>query len=331
MGKKIWLLALLQFCFCISAVFAEGVVVTFSEQAKIDGNIITLGQLAEITGSDAEETQKLRQIRLGTAPLPGSSFVLTKEIINVRLAAAGVDFNGITWLIPNAVTVSGNSQLISRQTLIDKAVDAIRSQVGPNVEVDDITISSIGQVQNVVAPPGDLVFSTSLPYGIRYNTPTTVLIGINVNERTFTKVGLKFDVNLYRQVIVAARGMDALEIITDGSLRYERMDIGHLPAGFFTDKNKILGLMARRQITPGMVVTNSIVIKPILIKRGSIVNLVARIGNMEVIATGQAMQDGYEGQLIRIKNSNSNKIVLGKVVDGDKVQVLTYKSASLSS
>jgi flagella basal body P-ring formation protein FlgA len=68
--------------------------------------------------------------------------------------------------------------------------------------------------------------------------------------------------------------------------------------------------------------------KPVLIKRGSMVILIALVGSMEVTASGQAMQDGYEGQLIRVKNVNSNKIVLGKVIEENKVQVLTHKSAS---
>jgi len=329
MSKKVWLLILLL-QFCCSSVFAEGIVVTISEQAKVDGTIITLGQLAEISGGDAEQMQNLRQLKLGASPLPGSSFVLTKDIINMRLGAAGANFSGITWQIPNSVTVIGNSQIVSGQTLIDKAVAAIKSQVGSDAGIDNLTISSIGQVKDIVAPLGNLVFSTSLPYGVRYNTITTVNVDVNVNERGFAKVGLKFDVNLYSQVVVAAREINARELFTDDGLRYERMDIGHLPAGFVTDKNKILGLMARRQITPGMVMTNSIIIKPVLIKRGSVVNLIALTGNMEVTAPGIAMQDGYEGQLIRIKNSNSNKIVLGKVIDENKVQVLTYKSAAIS-
>ncbi|MDF2635242.1 MAG: flagella basal body P-ring formation protein FlgA, partial [Pelosinus sp.] len=76
------------------------------------------------------------------------------------------------------------------------------------------------------------------------------------------------------------------------------------------------------------VITDSMVNKPVLIKRGSMVILIALVGSMEVTASGQAMQDGYEGQLIRVKNVNSNKIVLGKVIEENKVQVLTHKSAS---
>jgi flagella basal body P-ring formation protein FlgA len=325
MGKRICLLLLLQLCFWCNLAFAEGVVVTIAEQAKVDGTTITLGDLAQITGSDAEKIQNLRQLNMGVAPLPGSSFVLTKEVITMRLeAAAGADFGAITWNIPANVAVIGKSQSISGQTLVNKAITAIRSQVGSSVSSEDLVITSVGRVQDVVAPLGNLVINTSLPYGIRYNTPTTVMVAINVNERVFSKVGLKFDVKLYRQVAVAARDVNAHEIFTDDSLRYERMDTGQLPAGFVTNKNKILGLMARRQITPGMVVTDSMVNKPVFVKRGNLITLLAHIGSMEVTSSGQAMQDGTEGQLIRVLNVNSNKAVFGRVINESTVQVLPF-------
>lgn len=328
MGKKICLLLLLQFCFCFHSAFAEGLVVVIAEQARVDGTIITLGELAQISGGDPEKIQNLRQLNLGTAPIPGSSFVLTKEVITMRLAAAGIDLSGNNWQIPTSVTVIGNSQLVSEQTLINKAISAIRSQVGSSVGSDDLMITSVGHVQDVVVPLGNIVLSTSLPYGIRYNVPSTVTVSVNVNERVFAKVALRFDVKLYRQVAVAARQVNAHEIFTDDSLRYERMDSGQLAAGFVIDKNKIVGLMARRPVTPGMVVTDSMVNKPIIIKRGSAVTLLARIASMEVTAIGQAMQDGCEGQLIRVQNANSNRIVLGKVLNESTVEVLTYKGIS---
>lgn len=329
MKKNVCLLILLLQLYFSSA-FAEGIVVAVSEQVKVGSPVITLGELAEISGSDTERIQNLRQLKLGAAPLPGSSFVLTKEVIDMRLGASGVDLSGVAWNIPNAVTVIGDSQVISGQLLIDKAVAAIRSQVGSDVGLDDLTISSVGQVQDAIVPPGSLAFTTTLPYGIRYNTPTTVTVDINVNERSITKVRLKFDVKLYRQVIIATREMNAREILTEDCLRYERMDIGHLPAGFVTDKTKIAGLMTRRTVTPGMVLTNSMVNRPAIVKQGSMVTLVAYIGNMKVTAGGQAMQNGCEGQLIRVLNVNSKRIVFGKILDEGTVQVLTYNGASNS-
>jgi flagella basal body P-ring formation protein FlgA len=330
MGKKVCLVILLQLCFWLSSVFAEGMAVTISEQAKIDGAVMTLGDLAQINGDNTERVQSLRQLKLGAAPLPGSSFVLTKDVINMRLGATGADLSGIDWQIPNNVTVIGNSQLISGQLLIDKAVTTIRSQVGADIGIDNLTISPVGQVQDVVAPPGDVVLNASLLYGIHYNMPTTVIASVNINGRAYNKVGLRFDVKLYRQVAVAARTIDAGEIVSDDCVRYERMDSGRLAAGFVTDKSKIIGLMTRRQVTPGTVITDSMVNRPAIVKRGSMVTLLARMGNMEVTTAGQAMQDGCEGQLIRVLNVNSKKVVFGKILNDSTVQVLTYNGSSSS-
>ncbi|AJQ25935.1 flagellar basal body P-ring formation chaperone FlgA [Pelosinus fermentans] len=331
MSKRVCLLILFQICLLIRSVFAESTVVVFDEQVRVSGAaVINLGQLAKISGDDEENNQKLRQLKIGDAPVPGSSFVLTKEVINMRLAAAGIDLASAMWIIPDRVTVIGDSQVISAQTLLDKGTNTIRDQVGPNVKYDDLHIFYVGREQDVTVPVGNVALSASLPYGIRYNTPTTVMISISVDGQAVTKVGLRFKVNLYRLVTVAARQVNAREIFTEDDLRYERMDTGQIAAGFITDKNKLLGLMARRLITPGMVISDSMVNKPVIVKRGNMVTLTAFIGNIEVIASGQAMQDGYENQLIRIKNVSSNKIVLGKVIDEDKVQVVTYKSASAS-
>jgi flagella basal body P-ring formation protein FlgA len=330
MSKKVCLLILFQICLFISSSFAEGTRVVIDEQVRVNGATISLGQIANISGDDEENNQKLRQLKIGDSPVPGGSFVLTKEVINMRLAATGIDLASVMWVIPDRVTVIGESQVVSAQTLIEKGINAIRDQVGPNVKHEDLNIFYVGREQDVTIPVGNATLSTSLPYGIRYNTPTTVMVSISVNGQVITKVGLKFKVNLYRQVAVAASQVNAREIFTEDDLRYERMDTGQIAAGFFTDKNKILGLMARRLITPGMVITDSMVSKPVIVKRGNMVTLTAFIGNIEVIASGQAMQDGYENQLIRIKNVSSNKIVLGKVIDEDKVQVVTYKRASAS-
>ncbi len=330
MSKKVCLLVVFQICFFISLSFAEGTRVVIEEQVKVNGAAISLGQIAKISGDNEESNQKLRQLKIGDAPVPGSSFVLTKEIITMRLAATESDLANVIWVIPDRVTVIGDSQTVNAQTLIDKGINAIREQVGPNVKHEDLNVFYAGREQDVTVPVGTVALTASLPYGIRYNTPTTVMISVSVDGQAVTKISLRFRVNLYRQVAVAARQVNAREILTEDDLRYERMDTGQIAAGFITDKSKIRGLMARRLITPGMVITDSMVNKPVIVKRGNMVTLTAFIGNIEVITSGQALQDGYENQLIRIKNISSNKIVLGKVIDEDKVQVLTYKGASAS-
>lgn len=323
MLHKIGLLMLLSIWTLMNTVFAEGVTVIVAASVHVEGPSITLGQLADISGDDAQQVNNLRQLKLGSAPSPGGSMVLTKEILGMRLASAGSNLEGIVWQIPDSVTVTTNSQVISGQALINKAVVTIQERVG---QKGDIRIAPLGSVQDIIVPAGDVVLTSELPYGIHYNSPTATTITVSVNGQVVSKINLRLDVKLYQQVAVAANQIGLGEIITADKLRYEQMDTGRLGLGYFSDMNKVAGLIARRSLPPGMVVTESMVNKPILIKRGSTVIILARIGDMEVTAAGQAMQDGNEGQLIRVRNINSAKIISAKVLDGDTVQVLSYKS-----
>jgi len=322
--NKVWVLIILYLCLGSHQVAAEGIQITIMPEAKVEGNVLTLGQIAQISGDDKDWVDSLRQLKLGNSPTAGNSIVLTKELITMRLAAAGSNFSGIVWQIPDAVTVTTNSQTVNADGLRDKALMTIKQQIGNNVDQADLMISPVGSLQDVVAPVGNVQVTASLPYGIRYNAPTIVSLTMTVDGQVVGKIPLGFNVQLYGQVVVASQPVSFGEGLTQDNIRYERMDIGRLAAGYYTSKDKLVGLLVRRSLTPGMVITDALINKPLLIKQGDMVNIVAQIGGMEVVVAGKAMQNGNEGQLIRVQNINSAKVILAKVLNGSTVEVLTY-------
>lgn len=226
---------------------------------------------------------------------------------------------------PQIVYAAEGTQIVSANTLINTAAVIIRQRAGVAAESDDLSVNVLNSPQAVTAPEGDLSVGVDLPYGVRYNAPTTANVTVSVNGRVIAITTLKFETKMYKQVLVAGRSISSGEALTIDSLRYERMDIGRLMSGYYTDANKVLGLITRRAITPGLAINQYMIEKPIIIKRGSSVTLVARIGGLEVTAAGQALQDGYEGKIIPIQNLSSRKIVSAKVLDENSVQVLTFK------
>lgn len=326
MLNKICLLVLLHMLILVSPIFAEGITIIVAPEARVEGAFITLGQLAEVRGDDVPWVNSLCQLKLGSTPAPGSSIIMTKDLLRMRLAATGSNFRGIVWDIPDNVKVTTSSQSVGGQTLIAKGIAAIQDQAGLGVNTGDLSITAIGSVQDVIIPMGPIVVTSNLIYGIHYNRPTIVQVVITVNGQVFARKNLTFDAKLYQQVAVVKSQINPGEILTADNLRYERMDSGHLALGYFTDINKAQGLMIKKALSPGMVVTESMLDKPLLMKRGNIVNVVARIGSMEVTTAGLAMQDGSVGQLIRIQNVNSKKNISATVLDASTVQVLTYKS-----
>lgn len=299
-----------------SRVQAQGLTIEVALESMVSGQYFTLGDIADISGNNPDRITQLRQIRLGQTPSPGRSFVFSQEILGVRLSSAQVDLSGIAWQIPPQFRVTASSQLISGQRLIVEAEQYLKTRLAGA----DVVITPLSQPEDILIPPGEITYNMELPYGVKYNSPTNMSIGIQTAGQPFTVVHLRFDVNRYEQVAVTTRALAAGELITGDSVSFERRDIGRMPPGYCTNLDSILGLAVKRQLSPGTAVTNSMLAKPILIKRGKTVTIVAKIGGIEVSAPGIALQNGSESQFIRVKNTNSNKIITGQVVDGTTVQ-----------
>ena len=304
----------------INPVWASGIAVTVTAETVVKGPVLTLGEIAQISGDDEARVIALRGVQLGAAPKPGNRLVLTRELLGGRLTAAGIDLRETFWSVPDTIVVSTQSQLVAGQKLADAAVEAIKKRI--NADQDKIEIELTGLASDVIAPAGDIKISAELPYGIRKGGPTLVNMLVTCDGRLHEKISLRYQVRVFADVLVAAKPIARLQVLSADNLIYQRMDTARLPSGYVTDSAKLSGLAVKRAITPGTIVTDSLVAKPVMIKRGSSVVIHARSGEIEITAAGQALQDGVEGQIIRVQNINSKRIVTAKVIDEGIVQII---------
>ncbi|XFO68133.1 hypothetical protein SPSIL_043530 [Sporomusa silvacetica DSM 10669] len=307
---------------CVAGIFftgqsvrAQELTVGIPKEATITGQYFTLGDIASINGDDTERIDSLRQIRLGHTPQPGQSYVLAGDILMARVRAAHVDLTGITWQMPKQLKVTALAQSISGQQLVKQAKQYLKASA-----TGEVMITSAGQPQDILVPPGEIVFNMALPYGIRYNAPTSISVGVQVAGRPFTTAILRFDIKKYQQVAIASRALNANEPITADNIIFERRDIGRLVPGYFTELDKILGLPVKRQLAPGIVITENMLGQTVLIRRGQPVTVTAKNGSIEVMVSGIALQDGSKGEFIRVKNINSQKVISGQVIDDTTVR-----------
>lgn len=215
------------------------------------------------------------------------------------------------------------SQVVAGAELADAAAMAAKQRLAG---VDgEVTISLDTEPTDLVVPAGELKLTVEFPYGIRLSGLTAATVNVQVDGRLVAAATVKLDIKLYREILVAARPIAAWEILTADSLQRERRDVGKLASGYITDEQKVLGLAARRSLTPGAVITDSVLAKPVLIRRGQLIAIIARSGGIEVVAAGQALQDGAEGQVIRVQNIQSKKILSAQVLDNASALVLTYR------
>ena len=314
-------LTLLALWLLMGQALAAGVTVTVNPETTLAGGQMSLGDLAVISGDDSDKAKALRELKLGSAPLPGTRLVLTADMLAAKLAAAGADLSFGSWQIPPMVTINASSQTVSSQTLQAMVTEAIKLRLAS--ETADVVVSECGAGHDVLVPPGKVSYKVELPNGIRFVTPTTANVIVCTDGQPFTTVSIKLYVKAYRNVVVAARNLAPFEPITPDSLRLERWDIGHL-TGYFLDGDRIIGLRTRRAVAAGLPLSEVALEKPPLVRHGSPVTILVQMGEITVSTNGQALQEGSEGSIIRVQNLNSNRIVNARVIDGSTVQVIIY-------
>jgi len=308
---------------CVAGIFftgqrvvqAQELTIVIPAEATITGRYFVLGDIATINGDDVERIERLRQIRLGHTPAPGQSFAIAGDILMARIRAGNIDLSGITWQMPQQLKVTALSQSISGLHLVNQAEKYLKASV-----TGEVMITAAGQPQDILVPPGDIAFNMVVPQGIRYNVPTNIRVSVQVNGQPVTTVILRFDIKKYQPVAIASQALNAGEPITTDSIIFERRDMGRLPPGYFTELDKILGLSVKRQLAPGVVITKNMLGEPVFIRRGQPVSIIAKAGGIEVIVSGTALQDGSKGEFIRVKNSNSQKVIVGQVINDTTVQ-----------
>lgn len=91
--------------------------------------------------------------------------------------------------------------------------------------------------------------------------------------------------------------------------------------GVVESRKDLVGKIARRTLLPGQPIPTIGVDNPRLITIGTLVKIVFSEDGLTITALGMAMQAGAAGDLIRVRNQDSNLVVVGVVQPDGTVKV----------
>ena len=298
---------------------AASVTVAVKLDARVRGPHLSLADIAEVSGENQERVKQLGRLNLGEAPAPGTTWYMNPALLEPKLAATQADFDNIIWSVPANFKISTLSQLVSGKLIGDLA-QAYLERISAGA-----SLSLVERPSDVQAPEGKLELAPDLTGPVRYNLPTTVTVSVKTDGVGFVKVPVRFEVKRYLDVVVTTANMNAGDIVSAQSVRLERMDAGKLTSGYMTDLDKVIGLQLRYAAPPGTVLGERNVTRPLIVKRGETVRLLARVGTLEVAALGIALANGASGDLIKVQNSTTKKIMNGHVQDDKSVLVMNQQ------
>jgi flagella basal body P-ring formation protein FlgA len=157
-----------------------------------------------------------------------------------------------------------------------------------------------------------------LPQGI--NSTTLRLVGVKCANPTWS-LFVPIRASLYSSVLVASKLLPKDQLITEEDIQLSRQDKMTLHHGYYKNKADIIGKAAKRQIQTGALFTQDSIQTNKVIKRGDLITIIAKTGNLIVKSQGLAMEEGEIGATIKIKNEQSKRVVEGVVASAGVVTV----------
>lgn len=122
-------------------------------------------------------------------------------------------------------------------------------------------------------------------------------------------------------VPVLTRQLRKGDVIEQADLEFKKIPERQLRKDSITDAARLIGNSPIRMISPGRAIRAAEISSPMMVKKGQTVEMHYTTPYMTIRTTGQALEDGSDGALVRVQNSTSQKAVSGRVVANGKIEV----------
>jgi flagella basal body P-ring formation protein FlgA len=120
----------------------------------------------------------------------------------------------------------------------------------------------------------------------------------------------------------AARSIARDEMLDVGAIAAVDSELTGLPMHALLTPDEVKGLKARRDIAKGEALTESALRVPPIVKSGDAVDATVRIGTVSVTTSGTASGSGQIGDVIRVMQPHSSRLLNARIVGPGVVEIL---------
>ena len=122
-------------------------------------------------------------------------------------------------------------------------------------------------------------------------------------------------------VVTAAQTLTRGKLLAPADLRVESRYLMSLPTGALEDPAVAVGRVVTRQLATGSLVTAGALREERAVRRGQTVTLSLAAGSLVIRVSGTALKDGALGDRITVRNTTSNRVVEGVIIEAGVVEV----------
>lgn len=219
-------------------------------------------------------------------------------------------------LVVFLATVHAEQRFQSHDAIYAAVRSAIEKKINHSIEyeINVIALDSQLQLPECAMPleayvKADIVKAGRTTVGVRCNTQNKWTI--------FSSAVVKF----FAAVMVLTEPVQRGEIIAGQMLVSEKRDVSTLREDYFTQAEQVENKQAARALAAGTILSLRNLSEPKLVKKGDKVVISTTQTAFSITMSGLAMMDGRKGQLIKVKNLSSGRIINATVIEPGLVSV----------
>ena len=126
-----------------------------------------------------------------------------------------------------------------------------------------------------------------------------------------------------RTIAVLARRLEGGTMISATDIDTLTLPVDRINPTVVTEASQLIGRELRRDTDGGEIIHTHDIIPPRYVTRGSLITMKIETPFMIVTSQGKALQDGAEGDVVRVMNTQSNRMVEGTVTGAGTVTIHT--------
>lgn len=202
----------------------------------------------------------------------------------------------------------------------ESIAEAVKSYIAQNINLSgeyEVSLTPLDSRLNLpqCAEPVEVFTTTGL---IKAGRTT---IGVRCNTEKKWSIFTSAIIKTYQMVVVLSQPIQRGEILTRQHLAIEKREVSNLREDFVTQPEQIENKQATRQLNTGTVLSLRNIVEPKLVKRGDKVVISTTKPDFSIRMSGVAMMDGTKGELIKVKNQNSGRVINATVIEPGLVSV----------
>ncbi|XPV75220.1 MAG: flagellar basal body P-ring formation chaperone FlgA [Desulfovibrio sp.] len=305
-----------------SAYAAQGWQVRVNSAVCVHSSQVRLGDIADPVGDIPSHIwNDLRTRVLWAAPeRKGRPMSINRKKLNEALSyALGSEFVN-TMILPSRFVMQRGGDIILREQLREKVEYYVRSRT--RTMEGDISLREFRLPEYVFVPEASDAIEVTSASAMKPGSNNVQIQVVSSDRRILKRLSATVFLDAWRTVPCAAVPLNRKDLLTPNKIRFEKKNAAYTKGAW--DGTGGPWRVTRTMGVGQVIATKNIELAPAIAK-GDTVDLVYNHKNIHLTVKAEALEDGQAGEMITVRNLQSQRKVTGEVHNSDTVVIKRSK------